>query len=76
MEGKPNFENHFAKIQKHFPEYPPLADGCPEINESENLLEYRSTDEIWLYEIDFEFRDQLQRRITGSIAISNEIIFS
>lgn len=68
---------HFETLQKNSPAYPPISLGEPELEEHDGLLDYGSTDDFWLYEINTEFWTVLAKKFPiltisldyGSVAI-------
>lgn len=66
VENRVKFDDAVRLLREHYnellgkvPEYPPIADGAPTTIEEAGGLEFKTTDEFWLYEIDFEFWKKL-----------------
>lgn len=53
---------HFGQVLDHSPAYPPIADGAPTVVDEAGGLEYKTTDEFWLYKVDLDFWNSLARR--------------
>lgn len=53
---------HFETLQKNSPAYPPISLGEPELEEHDDLVEFDTTDEFWLYEVNTEFWNELAKK--------------
>lgn len=54
--------NHFQDVLNNTPATPSVADGAPTIVDEAGGLQYKTTDEFWLYQIDFDFWNSFARK--------------
>lgn len=53
------FREHYKAVLESVPEYPPVVDGAPAVIEEAGGLEFKTTDEFWLYQVDLDFWKKL-----------------
>lgn len=54
--------NHFSEVLRNAPATPSVADGAPTVIDDAGGLQYKTTDEFWLYQVDIEFWTELAHK--------------
>lgn len=60
---------HYDDVLNKSPAYPPIADGAPVVTDEAGGLEFKTSDEFWLYKVDLGFWNDFARMFP-TIAIS------